>query len=230
MTMISQPSAALRPIKFTYAKLDDFTYDKFGRTVEGPAKSRPMKVARAKYSDAIEQDHALARAAQDELAAGAPPTATDINIAAFKRDMAPRLHIPAGAPLACIEDGRPSWADRAQDQVVGNIGDKVTARTEMSWRSTPVSVPIVDQYFGSLGSDGSFESAKIMADVRQNVVDASPRIAFERHGFKQVDGKVQEINGVDRYTLSLEEAANLARGLLLLVDLATATTDEIAGA
>jgi hypothetical protein len=231
MTIVNQQgSSHLPPVKYTHAKLDDFMFDKFGRTVEGPAKSRLMKVARAKFADEIEQSHAIARAGQEELATVVEPSKAMINVAAFQRDMNPQLVVKAGEPNPYLENRRPHWAHRDSDQGVLEIGDEIAAVQEMSWRSRPIVMPLTSQFYGLWQQNGSFKTASIMADVRQSTRDAEPRIAFERYGFKEVNGKVESIAGIHRYTLTLAEAANLARGLLLLVDLATETADGTGGA
>ncbi|MBY3989143.1 hypothetical protein HQO84_16740 [Rhodococcus fascians] len=224
MTIVNQQgSSHLPPVKYTHTKLDDFMFEKFGRTVEGPAKSRLMKVARAKFADEIEQSHAIARAGQEELATVVEPSTAMTNVVAFQRDMNPQLVVKAGEPSPYLETRRPHWSDRSLDQRVLMPEDSVAAVEEMSWRSRPIVMPLTNQFYGLWQQNGSFKTASIMADVRQTTRDVEPRIAFERYGFKDVNGKVENITGVHQYTLTLAEAANLARGLLLLVDLATET-------
>lgn len=220
------------PLRYTHAKIDDFTYERFARTVEGPGKTRLLRVANAKaaYADRVDQDHALARAAQEELATTASPTTAERNILGFQQDMDPQLRVKPGEPNPYLEERRPRWAHRGSDQNVLEIGDKVAAIGEMSWRSRPIVMPLTNQFYGSWQKDGSFKTASIMADIRQGAAAAAPLIAFERHGFKEVNGKVETLDGIHRYELTLPEAANLARGLLLLIDLATETPDEIGGA
>ncbi|AMY53418.1 hypothetical protein [Rhodococcoides fascians] len=231
MTIVNQQSPAhLPPVKYTHAKLDDFMYEKFGRTVEGPAKTRLMKVARAKFADEIEQSHAIARAAQEELATVVEPSPAMCNLDAFQRDMNPQLVVKPGAPIPYLENRRPRWSERESDQSVLNVGDEIAAVNEMSWRSRPIVMPLTSRFYGRWQSNGSFKAASIMADVRQDTGDAEPKIAFERHGFKVSNGKVETVDGQNRYTLTLADAANLARGLLLLVDLATETADGTGGA
>ncbi|OZD79269.1 hypothetical protein CH273_13580 [Rhodococcus sp. 05-339-2] len=231
MTIVNQQGPAhLPPVKYTHAKLDDFMYEKFGRTVEGPAKTRLMKVARAKFADEIERSHAIARAAQEELATAIEPSTAMSNLDAFQRDMNPQLVVKPGAPIPYLENRRPRWSERESDQRVLNVGDEIAAVNEMSWRSRPIVMPLTNQFYGRWQPNGSFKTASIWADVRQDTGDPEPQIAFERHGFKVVNGKVDTVDGHDRYTLTLAEAANLARGLLLLVDLATETADGTGGA
>lgn len=216
--------------RITYFDLRDLLYTLLGFTPEGDALKRLHKLANSAHESIAARNAALVVAAQEERASVPPLRDAQRNIAAFKRDMAPQLHIPAGAPNPFLESNRPDWASRDQDQDVLMTGDKVAARSSMSWRSEAISIPIFENYFGEWCSNGTFESARIMADVRRVVGESAPRIAFEYHGFKQVDGKVVPISGMNRYELSIEEAANLARGLLLLIDLATGASDEIAGA
>ncbi|WP_027497456.1 hypothetical protein [Rhodococcus sp. JG-3] len=231
MTIVNQTNQShLPPVKYTHVKLDDFMYEKFGRTVDGPAKMRLMRVARVKYTDEIEQSHAIARAAQEELATVVEPSPAMSNLDAFQRDMNPQLVVKPSAPIPYLENRRPRWAERESDQSVLNVGDEIAAVNEMSWRSRPIVMPLTNGYYGRWQPNGSFKTASIMADVRQDTADAEPQIAFERHGFKVVNGKVEPVDGQNRYTLTLADAANFARGLLLLVDLATETADRTGGA
>ncbi|KZF00886.1 hypothetical protein A2J03_09895 [Rhodococcus sp. EPR-157] len=225
MTIVNQSSVSLPPVKYTHVKLDDFTYEKFGQTLDGPAKTRLMKVARAKYADEIEQSHAIARAAQEELASVAHPLqATLDRIDSFSLDH-PTALAPS-APVPWLETNRPKWADRDRDQTVFNTGDSHADKSSMSWRSQHLSVPL-SGYYGKWHNDGRFAFADIRLDCRQGTSARETRIAFERHGW---NGRGEPVDGVDFYSLTVSEAASMARALLLLVDLATGTTDEIAGA
>ncbi|MDV8024007.1 hypothetical protein [Rhodococcus sp. IEGM 1330] len=215
--------------RFTYDDLRDLLFTLLGFVPNGSALKQLYKVANDAHIDLSTQTDAIHTAACELLGEVKPPTSAQRNIAAFKKDMTPQLFIAANAPVDCLEGpDRPYWASKDGDQRVFDSGDRVADRTSMSWRSEAVSVPLFATYFGRWHDNGTFETARIMADVRQGVADASPRIGFERHGFKQVDGKAVRVSGEAHYSLSIDEAANLARALLLLVDLATGASDESA--
>ncbi|OZF00548.1 hypothetical protein CH299_13450 [Rhodococcus sp. 14-2686-1-2] len=217
-----------RAVRYTYDELRDHLYNLLGFMFEGAALKRLYKVANTRYDDIAAQNAALQDAAQAELVKR-PATTSPArkNILAFQKDMDPLLEVKAGAPNPYLEENRPHWSSRASDQNVRNIGDKTASIHEMSWRSQPIVMPLTNTWYGAWRSDGSFKTATIMADIRQNVDETAPRIAFERQGFTERDGKVVNLDGKDYYTLTLDEAANLARGLLLLIDLATEGTNEI---
>jgi hypothetical protein len=216
-----------RPHRYTYATLRAQAEKSFGRSPEGQALRRIMAVAESEHADYAAQQLAVLQALREELAIvdeGDFPGAAALD--EFRAEMRPELTIREGAPIPWLEHNRPAWAARHCDQDRHNPDDELSDIASMSWRSEPLSVPL-SSYYGRWDDD-TFQSARIMLDVRQNVTQSEPRIAFERHGYKLVKGESEIVDGEDHYTITVDEAVRLARALLLLADVARGTTDTIA--
>lgn len=217
-----------RPHRYTYATLRAQAEKNYGRSPEGEALRRVMAVAKSEHADYAAQQLAVLHALRDELAVvdeGDFPGAAALD--EFRAEMRPELTIPDGAPIPWLEHNRPAWAARRCDQDRHNPDDELSDSASMSWRSEPLSVPL-SNYYGRWDDDGTFQSARIMLDVRQNVTQSEPMIAFERHGYKLVKGEPEIVDGENHYTITVDEAVRLARALLLLADVARGTTDTIA--
>jgi hypothetical protein len=212
----------LAPAKITrYAQLDDIAYELFGTALErGPAAQRVLGVAKQKYVTRGEQMNAITLALQEEMAATPKVTPALKNLNAAREEVRTRMWTEQGAPIRDLEDGRPRWSIRSHD-VIGNDSQGHCSPHDMQWRSASIGVPISEHY-GNFDSDGRFHSAAIMLDLRQTVTSNRTLVALERHCYNDKD---QPVIGAARHLLTVPEAAELARTLLLLVDVAIETTE-----
>ncbi|MGM5069797.1 hypothetical protein EU244_033785 [Rhodococcus qingshengii] len=116
-----------------------------------------------------------------------------------------------------VADGK-SWANRDCDMI-----SHVPSLCGVS--SMPVSVPLT-HHAGS-ASRAHRELSPASADVRimQRIKSAEPFVTLQR--WESKDGKRFDSAAGSRYTLSLDEAVQIAHTLLLAVDIARGTSDEI---
>nr|WP_218679827.1 hypothetical protein [Rhodococcus qingshengii] len=118
--------------------------------------------------------------------------------------------------------GAPKWSN-PDLSVLNDRGSDVCQPDHAEWRSDPLRLPHTLK-FAKCDEGGNWTTASIYANVTQAVHERDPRINFERHGW---DKNGDEVEMVAKYTLTIQEASYLARALLLLVDLALDTSDDI---
>jgi hypothetical protein len=227
--IVNQPTdTSISPDRYSkYDQLDETLYDAFGRTLDrGPAKKRIFDVARAKYTSRAEQISAIVTAAEREFATLPTVTATERALMATRNKLDEERIIRAGEPIPYLEKDRPRWADRSEDQNRYNQAHKHTTTSSMQWRTEPVNIPL-SAYNHVIDEVGNIHTPWIHLDARQFAVHGKPNIGFYRHETDK-DGNLLPIQPTF-YALELDEAAEFAKAILLLVDHVTGVDDMIAG-
>ncbi|MCZ4546631.1 hypothetical protein [Rhodococcus qingshengii] len=118
--------------------------------------------------------------------------------------------------------GAPKWSNPSLS-VLNDPGSDVCQPDHAEWRSDPLRLPHTLK-FAKCDEGGNWTTASIYANVTQKVHERDPRINFERHGW---DKNGDEVEMIAKYTLTIQEAGYLARALLLLIDLALGTSDDL---
>ena len=172
--------------------------------------SRIATVAREKHVDRRAQVIAVLDAAAQE-AAEHPPAAESPALKAleqFRAEYEPQLEIEDGMPAPWLEKDRPHWSDPSLDN------PSVTYPAGALWISKPLNVPS-HLHDGVQHADGTTRSASVGVSLAQHPSEREPYVWVDRMIWS--DGKLLYRNPLH---LRLDEAAALARGLLLLVDAA----------
>lgn len=146
------------------------------------------------------------------------------NCSDFNAEMLPKRRISGEDPNPWLEDA-PRWSDPDCD-VLNNPGSDVCQPDHAEWRSTPLRMPHTTKY-AVLDVDGNWTTASIYANISQKVGDRYPHINFESHGFDANGDPVGDDKPLNKYSLTIEDAGYLARALLLLIDLALGTSDDL---
>lgn len=201
------------PIKFrNVAAVEDQLLEMLPESEFTPAQlARITAVAREKHPDRRTQLSAILDAAAREAAAH-PPAEESPALKAldrFRAEYDPQILIEAGAPDPWLEQNRPAWSSPEEDRpasVYFGAG---------RWCSQPAHVPM-SLHFGRELTDSSREIAQLSCllvqrpserEAHVNVVPISWYTAGEPIAHREIN-------------LRLDEAAALARALLLLVDAA----------
>ncbi|ALU73229.1 hypothetical protein H351_15540 [Rhodococcus erythropolis R138] len=117
-------------------------------------------------------------------------------------------------------DEREPWADPDRDFVTIKAKDCMV-----------MSVPLyttLGRHNGIqfTGTDDRIRPAFVSVDLRRRLSEAEPHIAFEKYA-KVGDGQIMERIKGSQVELEVSEAVRLAHDLLLLVDLALGTSDNV---
>lgn len=111
-----------------------------------------------------------------------------------------------------------NWADRDCDLI-----SHVPSLCGVS--SAPVSIPLTHHVGSALRAQRDLSPANADVRIMQRIKSAEPFVSLQRWEAKKGQG-FDPVAG-SRYTLTLDEAAQLAHTLLLAVDVARGTSDEI---
>ncbi|MBP2523607.1 hypothetical protein [Rhodococcus sp. PvP104] len=145
--------------------------------------------------------------------------------AQFQREMDRYREFQGYAPTASFDRDRPAWSDSDHDAIDCYDGD-VAQPSQSEWRSSPLTIPRSLQLAKLEEKTETWQLAYIAMNVSQQPEQSAPRISFERHGWGR-DGEPIRAEHQWKYSLTVEEAVWMARGLLLLADLAAGTSDNI---
>lgn len=206
------------PIKFrSVAAVEDQLLEMLPESEFTPAQlARIAAVAREKHADRRTQLVAILDTAARE-AAGHPPVENSPAVKAlerFRSEYEPKLTVEVlgvpGAPCPWLEEDRPRWSNPDRD-IHGGV-----VPTESRWQSEPVSVPLT-MHTGSVTKDDTIELARFSVCLLQYAGERDPYVALGYIGWRP-DGTASA--GRSTNNLRLDEAAALARALLLLVDAA----------
>lgn len=210
------------PIKFrSVAAVEDQLLEMLPESEFTPAQLvRIAAVAREKHPDRRTQLSAILDAAAQEVAAH-PPAEESPALKAldrFRAEYHPQLTVEPGAQHPWLERNRPHWSDPSRDILAEGTSAGVT-KFDAQWMSAAVRVPL-SRTFGRKEDDGSFTMAYASAQLLQAAGgNREPAIKLIKVAHYR-DG--ERVPGPDRhwFTLELDEAAAIARALLLLVDAA----------
>ncbi|TWS22280.1 hypothetical protein FK268_19940 [Tsukamurella sputi] len=178
--------------------------------------SRIAAVARERHTDRRAQVVAILDAAAQEAAAHRPVESSPAVKALdqFRSEYEPKLTVEVlgvpGAPCPWLEEDRPRWSDPDRD-IHGGV-----VPTESRWQSEPVSVPLT-MHTGSVTKEDTIALARFSVCLLQYAGERDPYVALGYIGWRP-DGTASA--GRSSNNLRLDEAAALARALLLLVDAA----------
>lgn len=142
----------------------------------------------------------------------------------FNAEMLPKIEIPGNIPNPWLKDA-PRWANPNLD-VLDEPGSDVCQPNHAEWRSTALRMPNTLKY-AAVDEGGNWTTAAIYANISQKVGDRHPCINFEQHGWNSKGDPVGDETPLNKYSLTIEDAGNLARALFLLIDLALGTSDDI---
>jgi hypothetical protein len=188
--------------------------DLLPETEFSPAQlSRIAAVAREKHVDRRAQVVAILDAAAQEVASHPPaeigPTLKAID--RFRDEYEPQLTVDPSAPCPWLERerDRPHWSSPDRDRHGGVLS------TNSWWQSEPVSMPLT-MHSGSVTKEGTIALARLNACLIQYADERGPYVALKYTGWNSDGTSVGRIGN----NLRLDEAAALARALLLLVDAA----------
>lgn len=141
----------------------------------------------------------------------------------FNAEMLPWIFIPDADRSPWLQDA-PAWSDSDHD-VLADPGKDVCQPDRAEWRSAPLRMPNTLK-FAVCDENENWTTASIFANISQKVHERDPRINFERQGWDaNGDRMTHKDIALTRYTLTIEDAGNLARALLLLIDLALGISD-----
>ncbi|WP_152965814.1 hypothetical protein [Rhodococcus sp. 311R] len=143
----------------------------------------------------------------------------------FNAEMLPKIEISGKDPNPWLKDDAPRWSNPNHD-VLNEPGSDVCQPDHAEWRSAPLCMPHTTKY-AVVDVNGNWTTATIYANISQKVGDRYPHINFESHGFNAKGDPIGEDTPLNKYSLTIEDAGNLARALLLLIDLALGTTDDL---
>lgn len=142
----------------------------------------------------------------------------------FNAEMLPKIEISGKDPNPWLKDA-PRWSDPNLD-VLDEPGSDVCQPDHAEFRSTPLRMPYTTKY-AVVDVDGNWTTATIYANISQKVGDRYPHINFESHGWNAKGDPVGDDTPLNKYSLTIEDAGHLARALLLLIDLALGTSDDL---
>ncbi|AUN40926.1 hypothetical protein [Tsukamurella tyrosinosolvens] len=183
-----------------------------------PQLARIAAVARERHADRRTQTVAVLDAAAQEVAGQQMPESPALRaLDAFRAEYAPQLVLEAGAPCPQLERDRPHWADPAHDQPYNLVPDS------SQWRSAPAELPMT-MHRGAESPSGSVERANMRAFLVGRPIEREPWVRLAYGNWRE-DGSPLN-TGRAYHDLHLDEAAALARALLLLVDVAR---EEVGG-
>ncbi|TWS29014.1 hypothetical protein FK530_09320 [Tsukamurella conjunctivitidis] len=182
-----------------------------------PQLARIAAVAREKHADRRTQTVAILDVAAQEVAGQQAPESPGLRaLDAFRAEFGPQVRYESGAPLPWLERNRPHWSDPAEDYA------NASAPTVTRWHSVPVTVPLTGHTSAST-ADGGLALAGFTARLAQCPIDREPHVVLAYTGWRP-DGTSSA--GRSSFDVRLEEAAALARALLLLIDVAR---EEVGG-
>lgn len=145
--------------------------------------------------------------------------------AQFQQEMERHREFQGYVPTAAFDRDRPAWSDPDHDAIDCYEGD-VAQPSQSEWRSSPLTIPRSLQLAKLEEKTETWRLAYIAMNVSQQPEQSAPRISFERHGWGR-NGEPVRPEHQWKYSLTVEEAVWMARGLLLLADLATGAKDDI---
>lgn len=168
------------------------------------AYTRILKVAWSEFNTLTDQDVAIARAIEDEVASidelsGAAAALRDLDTESRRQ-----TYIKYDQSVPWLERGRPTWAHPDNDQITvagGSFSNRSSA-----WRSGPVLTPASNYGSKATANDGRIVSTFQMA-LHQRTAAKEPAVVVVAPDGNQIQ-------------MTAEEAGIMARALLLHVDLA----------
>lgn len=125
--------------------------------------------------------------------------------------------IDLNALIDVVADGK-SWANRDCDMI-----SHVPSLCGVS--SMPVAVPLTHHAGSASRADRELSPASADVRIMQRIKSSEPFVTLQR--WESKDGKRFDSAAGSRYTLSLDEAVQIAHTLLLAVDVARGTSDDI---
>ncbi|SIS22194.1 hypothetical protein [Williamsia sterculiae] len=206
MTTVTPIPDSPAPRRFTYVQLAEYLDEVLAFEFDGgPALKRIMAVAKGTHPDRAAQHNAIIAAAQEEIAA--MPAESPAELALREMQEQQRFRYQWNADCPWMDKNRPAWSKPENDRYLVKFSPG-TCR----WKSQVYRLPR-HRVFGTVnGSPGdrSVTLGNYEIYLRQLIDERDPHIRIE-HG---VEGDR------DLLDLELDEAADLAKVVLLLLDLA----------
>lgn len=210
-TLLDEPQK-FRTVRDVEVALDDLLPE---TSFTPPQLARIAAVARENHADRRTQTVAILDAAAQEVAGQKAPASPALKaLDAFRAEFGPQVRYESGAPRPWLERNRPHWSRPDYD----DAGDAVPDAAR--WHSAPVVVPLTMHCGNYVG--GETNVARLSSSLIQSPKDRDPFVRLGAMVWRG-DGTSVVHSG---HNLRLDEAAALARALLLLVDVAR---EEVGG-
>ncbi|MBT2268808.1 hypothetical protein [Rhodococcus erythropolis] len=190
-----------------------------------PAFQSVLKVARGKHVSRQAQVIAISEAVAASASTSHPALE---QLAAFQKSVNAEQLIRDELPDWRFEESRPYWSNPEKDSQ-GYVEERkasVEKYQHCKWVSDSTYIPLLKSpYYGKRRDNGNFRHPDLALAIEQAVFSNEPLLAIELQSWT--------LEGDERTTsrqlvrLSMDDAVNLARAILLKVDVARGTSDDI---